>query len=335
MRRVGNLIERVVERDNLLVAWLKAIRGKRCEPIVVRFAELLEERLASISRDLSSGVYRWGGFQHFTIFDPKKREISVAPLRDRVASHALLNVCEPVFDRVQFHASCACRKGRGQRAALDLALRHTRASRFYLKGDVRKYFDSIDHEVLKESLARLFKDQYVLKAFIDAVDHYEVCSGHGVPIGSLTSQFFANHYLNALDRFVYEELKISRYVRYMDDFILWSDSLGSLAEASRRIAEFASARLRLELKVPQLNRSRFGVPFLGFRVFPAGLSTTRRGRKRFRSILCRAEKKLSSGEWDDVTAARHVESALAAILVARSSKFLERATSELPSREEL
>ena len=335
MRRAGNLIERVADRDNLRFAWLKAIRGKRCKSYVKRFAERLDAALASVANDLATGSYRWGGFRSFTIFDPKEREIRVAPFRDRVASHALMNVCEPVFDRVQFHSSCACRKGRGQTAALDLALRRARTSRYYLKEDVRKYFDSIDHEILKESLARLFKDRLVLKAFDDAIDRYEVQPGRGVPIGSLTSQFFANHYLNALDRFVYEELKIGRYVRYMDDFVLWSDSKEELANASRRLDEFAAERLRLTLKESQINRTRFGFPFLGFRVSSSGLSTTRRGRKRFRGILRRAEENLASGEWDDATAARHVESALAFVRLARSRNFLARATSELPSRDDL
>ena len=333
MRRVGDLIDRVVDRDNLRLAWLKAIRGKRCERYVLRFAARLEDELAKIASDLAIGAYRWGAFRTFTIFDPKERRIQVAPLRDRVASHALMNVCEPVFDRVQFHASCACRKGRGQTAALDLALRHTRSRRFFLKGDVRKYFDSIDHDVLKESLTRLFKDRLVLKAFNDAIDCYETTPGRGVPIGSLTSQFFANHYLNALDRFVYEELKINAYVRYMDDFVLWNDSKETLADASRRLDGFAEERLKLRLKAPQLNQSRFGFPFIGRRVSSAGLSTTRRGRKRFRKLLFLAEEKLATGEWDEGTAARHVESAVEFIRRARSQKFLERITSELASND--
>ena len=329
MRRVGALIDRVVERDNLRLAWLKAIRGKRCERYVQRFGARLEDELARIASDLATGAYCWGAFRTFTIFDPKERDIQVAPIRDRVASHAIMNVCEPTFDRVQFHASCACRKGRGQTAALDLALRHTRARRFFLKEDVRKYFDSIDHAVLKESLARVFKDRLVLKAFNDAIERYETTPGRGVPIGSLTSQFFANHYLNALDRFVYEELKINAYVRYMDDFVLWSDSKEELSRAARRLAEFAEERLRLQLKEPQLNRSRFGFPFLGLRVSSSGLSTTRRGRKRFRRLIRRAEEKLSTCEWDEADAARHVESALEFMTRARSSAFLRRTTEKL------
>lgn len=112
----------------------------------------------------------------------------------------------------------------------------------------------------------------------------------------------------------------------MDDFVLWSDSKETLEDASRRLDEFAEERLKLRLKTPQLNRSRFGFPFLGYRFSSAGLSTTRRARKRFRKLLFLAEEKLATGEWDEETAARHVESALEFIRRARSQKFLERIT---------
>lgn len=329
MRRIGGLIAAVVTADNLRYAWLKAIRGKRTQPAVLNFRKQLSDNLRSIGADLASGNYVWGDFERFTIFDPKEREIKVAPFRDRVAYHALMNVCEPTFDRVQYHASCACRKGRGQFAALEIARRYSRERRFFLKNDVRKYFDSIPHDKLKNTILRLFKDNLVIKAFFDVVDSYCNTPGRGLPIGSLTSQFLANHYLNSLDRLIYEELKIPQYVRYMDDFVLWSDSREELRSAQKRIVEFVEELLDLELKPEALNASQFGVEFLGFIVRPSGLCLTRRSRKRYRRNYRQAIEALESGEWDELEFARHIESATEYVKHARGDAFLTRVFNEL------
>ena len=329
MRRVGGLIERVVSADNMRLAWLKTIRGKRTQPRVLRFRERLDENLREIAEDLREGRYRWGDFERFTIYDPKEREIKVASLRDRIAHHALIGVCEPYFDRVQFAASCACRRDRGSSAAVDLAERWTRSSRFFLKNDVRKYFDSISHDVLKEQTFRLFKDDAVLKAFFDLIDGYESSPGRGVPIGSLTSQFFANHYLNGLDRFVFETLKIPRYVRYMDDFVLWSDSRAELVAVRRRIEEFVAERLKLELKPSVLNQSRFGLSFLGFSIRDEGVFLTRRSKKRYWRAYGKAMEKLAAGEWDEAEVGRRLTASTAFVKRARSRSFLTRVLNEL------
>ncbi|MBQ1863836.1 MAG: hypothetical protein II150_04520 [Thermoguttaceae bacterium] len=328
MRRVGGLIEQIASPDNLREAWLKTVRGKRLEPSVLRFRENLNENLREIGEDLRFGTYRWGNYRSFTIFDPKERVIQVAPLRDRIAFHALIDVCEPFFDRVQFHASCACRKGRGQTAAVALAARHTRASQFFLKADVRKYFDSISHDVLKRQLTRLYKDEMLLTAFFAIIDSYERSPGRGIPIGNLTSQFFANHYLNALDRFVFEELKIPRYVRYMDDFVLWGNRLEALAEARDRIIGFTKDKLRLELKPTSLNRRRFGFSFLGYSIRSDGVYLTRKTKIRFRRFYKKSLSKLKSGEYSEAEFARRVGSAVAFLQGARPRTFLTKIVKE-------
>lgn len=329
MRRVGGLIEEIASADNLRLAWRKTIRGKRNSPNVLRFSARLEENLRAIGADLLSGRYVWDDFYRFTIYDPKEREIKAPRLRDRVAFHALMNVCEPTFDRVQYFSSCACRKGRGHFAALEIAARHTRSRRFFLKNDVRKYFDSIPHDLLKESLQRLFKDQFVLKAFFDVVDVYHSAPGRGLPIGSLTSQFFANHYLNALDRFVYEELKVRYYVRYMDDFVLWSDSREELRTARSRVVDFARDRLGLTLKPEALNACRFGFEFLGFIARPDGLHLSRRARIRYRRLYRTALEKHDRGEWDEIEIGRRLGSATEYVKHAWSDAFLTRVFHEL------
>ena len=224
MKRFGNLIDRIVEPDNLRLAWLKTIRGKSTERAVLRFRPSLGDCLEGIASDFVNGTYRWGEFSRFTIFDPKERQIKVAPLRDRIAYHAICNICGPVFERYQIDQSCACRKGKGQTEAIRLAVSYSRNNNWYLKLDVRKYFDSVCHSVLEKLLFRLFKDQRLLVLFHSLIDSYHTEAGRGIPIGSLTSQYFANHYLGTLDHFVKEHLHCRAYVRYMDDFILWDNS---------------------------------------------------------------------------------------------------------------
>lgn len=329
MRRVGGLIDAVVSADNLRIAWLKAIRGKRMHSAVLRFRERLDENLRSIGADLTSGRYEWGEYRRFTIYDPKEREIKVAPFRDRIAYHALMNVCEARFDGVQYPSSCACRKGRGHFAALDIALHNSRARRYFLKNDVRKYFDSIPHDALKESILRLFKDKLVVQAFFGVIDSYSGAPERGLPIGSLTSQFFANHYLNVLDRAVYEELKIPCYVRYMDDFVLWSDSLEELRLARRRLVELADGRLKLELKPEVLNACRLGVEFLGFIVRPDGLSLTLRARKRYWRVYKKTLELYADGILSEDETACRILSATEYVKHARCNAFLSRAYKEL------
>ena len=209
MKRTNQLIKQIIDSDNMRLAWLQTIRGKRDKRSVLLFREHLNDNLVMMAQQLEQGRYPWGHFCRFTIYDPKERQISVAPLRDRIAYHAIINVCEPVFERYQIDQSCACRKGRGQSEALRLATMYSRRNEWFLKLDIRKYFDSISHRYLKEQLLRLFKDTFVVKAFFDLIDSYEAnIPDFGLPIGSLTSQFFANHYLGVMDHYIKETLHV-------------------------------------------------------------------------------------------------------------------------------
>lgn len=290
MKRIGNLYGAICERDNLRLAWVKARRGKAARPDVCAFAARADAELAALEADLRARRWELGHYTHFTIYDPKERVITAAPFRERVVQHALMNVCEPWFERWQLDASHACRKGRGLDTALAAARRFSRRNEWHLKLDVRKYFDSIPHDRLLARLARRFKDETLLELFAAILDTYETSPGRGLPIGNLTSQFFANFYLEPLDRYVKETLRVPGYVRYMDDFVLWGGAREVLKAWKREVREFCGDVLSLELKPVVLNRTGAGLGFLGYVVRPGGLKLSARSKRRFRSKIAEADR---------------------------------------------
>ncbi len=296
MKRAGRLMGRVLERENLREAYLRAARGKRSKPDAMAFGARLDEELARLVRDVEDGTYRVGAYRKFTIFDPKERTITAPCFRDRVLHHALMLVCEPVFERTLIDDTYACRCGKGRIAALERAFAFARSYPWYLKMDVRKYFDSIDHEVLMAKLARRFKDPRVLDLFGKIIESHQAGPGRGLPIGSLTSQHFANFYLSGLDRSIKEDLKVGGYVRYMDDLVAWGDDRAGLLVVRDHVGSFLQVELRLELKTDTpLNRVHMGMGFLGCRVYSSHVTLNRRSRRRFRRKLRWLEREHRAG----------------------------------------
>ena len=226
MRRLGGLWPRVIAFDNLLSAFSKARRGKRNRAEVARFTLDLEPNLFALQRDLESGCYRPGAYRLFTIYERKPRLIAAAPFRDRVVHHALMNVIEPPLDRTFIHDCYACRRGKGAHAAVDRYQAWARRYGYALKLDVQQYFPSIDHGLLKEKLAQRIKDPLVLDLLGRIIDGgpESACTAlhsfpgddlltplerrRGIPIGNLTSQFFANLYLDRFDHAVKQQLGV-------------------------------------------------------------------------------------------------------------------------------
>ena len=248
MKRHGNLWPRMISFRNLLLASHKAKRGKRFRPSVAEFEFRLEPELLRLQEELRDKTYRPGNYRSFYIYEPKKRLISAAPYRDRIVHHALTGILEPIFEPTFIYDSYACRRGKGTHAAVDRCQQFARQFRYVLKADIRKFFPSMDHEILKERIARKIKDPGVLWLAALLIDHsnpqepvFDWFAGddlftpserrRGTPIGNQTSQFFANVYLDPLDHFVKERLGIKGYVRYVDDFLLFSDDRRQLAEA--------------------------------------------------------------------------------------------------------
>lgn len=280
MKRVDNLMDEITRFDTLCEAFLRASRGKRDKAAVKQFREHLDDRLDEMSYRLANGTFPFSHYHFFTIYDPKMRTICAAPFEARVAFHAIVKVCDPIFERYQIYDSYACRRGKGTYKALERAQVFTRRYRWFAKLDVRKFFDSIDHEVLLGALARLFKDKGLLELLGQIVHSYNASPGKGLPMGNLTSQYFANHYMAVADHYAKEKLEVKGMVRYMDDILLFDDDKERLMLIIGRYESMLRDTLRLELHAPVINKTHFGIPFLGYVVHPYKLRLNERSQAR-------------------------------------------------------
>ena len=304
MIRANNIIEQAAAPDNLRLAFWKARKGKAHSKQVEHYQLCLDENLMGLRDGLLAGKVPVGDYRYFKVFDPKEREICASAFREQVVHHALMNICHPVFERYQIFDSYASRPGKGVYAALDRAKLFTRKNGWFLKLDVRKFFASIPHRVLKGQLYRLFKDHRLLSIFRQLIDSYTASPDSGLPIGNLSSQYFANHYLAGLDHFIKEKLHCKAYVRYMDDMVLWHKDKEWLIEAHHSILEYVETRLECELKPMLLNKTEKGVPFCGYLVFPYFVRLNQRSKRRYLKKLKHLDKMYHSGEWDEATCQR-------------------------------
>jgi len=296
MKRHKHLFERFCTLENLFAASREALKGKRCKPPVARFFAEQEKEVVALVSELREERYAHGRYHYFTIHEPKERVVAAAPFRDRVVHHAIVRMIEPIFEKRFIPDSFACRVGKGTHAALRRASEFARRYRFALKCDVAKYFPSIDHEILLALLRRAIGDERllqvietVLASHSDGVEQ-EWSGGdlltvklrpRGLPIGNLTSQFFANVYLNELDHFVKHSLRVRGYVRYVDDFLLFGDERERLRECGLAIRQkLAELRLRINPDKYRLLPTRHGVDFVGFVSFADGRRRVRKANVR-------------------------------------------------------
>lgn len=322
MRRQGNLIAKIADIDNLRLALWKARLGKIAKRNVWRFHQHWNEKLLNLGEEILKGEVSVGKYHFFTIYDPKERRICAADFRERVLHHAIMNVCHERFEQFQIYDSYASRKGKGTYAAIDRARHFCKRYRFFLKLDVRKYFEQIPHDVLNAQLQRLFKDIKLLQIFDQIIDSsYINCEARGVPIGNLTSQYFANHYLAVADHYIKEQLRIGGYVRYMDDMVLWHDDKNELLKAGKALQLFLSEQLNLQLKPFCLHTCALGLPFLGYLLYPNATVLARKSRLRFARKLQKYENSLATNLYTQADYQRHVQPLLAFAEKAYSYSF--------------
>ncbi len=225
MKRAQFLFNQITDYENIRQAWLKARKGKSSKAVVRNFLKDVNENLLKVQKNLKARPPILSKYPQFKIFDSKERIISVVPFIDRVMHHAIMNVLEEVFERQFIYHTYACRKGKGSHRAINYAFGMAKKNQYFLKLDIKKYFDNIFHEKLKTRLSRIIKDKDCLTLLFSLIDSYGSCDRtKGLPIGNLTSQFFANFYLSELDHYILEHLKPNGYVRYMDDFLLFDNS---------------------------------------------------------------------------------------------------------------
>ena len=304
---------RVTDFENLLTAFEKARRGKRGRPEVQRFELELEWALCDLQQALRDKRYRPGRFRTFTIYDRKARQICAAPFPDRVVHHALMNVVEPLFEKILAPHCYACRKGLGVHRAVAHYQRAAARYPYALKLDVASYFASIDHDLLREQLRYCIPDPDVVWLFgqiidsapppafaplwpgADLVDAMQRRSG--LPIGNLTSQHLGNLYLNPIDQWLQRERSVPRWLRYVDDVILLGDSKPALWRVLDELRDrLAALRLAIHPRKCELYRCRDGVEVLGYRVFPNRRRLRRDNGYRYRRRLRKLSRDYAHGK---------------------------------------
>ncbi len=308
-------LDLIADWHNVAWAMHRACKGKRDRPDIRALLRTPEPVIALVSESLRQGRLPVGTFSAFTIHDPKRRLIHAAPLPDRIAHHALVRFLEPTFERVLLPSVFACRVGKGVDAAIRYAQRQARRFPWVMHLDIHHYFPHIDHRILRAQLRRRFRgDGSVL---LDAVvDAHQRDKGKGLPIGALTSQHFANHYLDGADRWLLAQKGIEAHCRYMDDFLVWSHERRTLLGLRDRFAEYLEQELALRFKPPLVQRSERGILFCGVHVKPHGLRSSRRRRKRYRKALDYWERQWSAGRIDSLQLQRAHDAARAILLPA-------------------
>jgi retron-type reverse transcriptase len=293
-KKLFGKLEDIASTENLLLAWREFERGKRRKRDVQEFSLRLTDNILALHRDLVDGSYRHGGYQAFNISDPKPRNIHKATVRDRLVHHAIYRVLYPFFDRTFIADLYSCRLNKGTHRALNrfrdffcrASWNNTRTC-WVLKCDIKKFFANIDHEILLAILQRRIANPDILVLFCHVIESFSSSCVHGgmrphttmagkqarpigLPLGNLTSQLLVNIYMNEFDQFVKHYLKVKHYIRYADDFVIFSHDRAWLQELVPAIAAFLRGRLRLELHPDKLfiTAVASGVDFLGWIHFP-------------------------------------------------------------------
>ena len=288
MIKISDIYPKIISKENLYRAAYMAAKARRYTDSVAEFNFYLEEEIEKMHRELKEKTYNPGKYRVFTVYDPKERRISAAPFKDRVVHHAVHDVIEPLIDKSFIYHSYACRKNRGAHKAIDWAQKFLRLNAFCLHGDIKKYFFSIDRGILKGILRKRIEDKDLLWLSDGIIDSAAYAGEKkGLPIGNLTSQFFANLYLNELDYFVKFDLRAKFYIRYMDDFIIFENDREKLVEFKTRIRNFLKIKLALELHEgkSQIYNTKNGIKFLGFRIFKNHRKLATDNVRRFKKRL--------------------------------------------------
>lgn len=317
METYTKLYQAVCSEENIELAWEKARKRKTLKKYVIEFEKNLKNNLAILRTELLLHAYRPKPLDTFILRDPKTRKISVSDFRDRIVHHAICNIIEPIFEKKFIYDSYANRKGKGTLAALNrlkvfmrkVTKNGTMVNKynnkdikgFFLKGDIKHYFDTISHEKLLEIISRTIKDKeliFLIKSILK--NHNSDIEGRGMPLGNLTSQFLANVYLNELDQFVKHELKVKYYIRYVDDFVILHNNKYQLEHYKTKISNFLEQNLLIKLSIEKskiMPISR-GIAFLGFRNFYYHRLLKQRNIRKFYRKLREFKAEYNSGAID-------------------------------------
>jgi len=350
MKPLSNIYHKICSIENLYDAAKATLaRGRRYRGEGAKFSFHCEKEISSLRQQLLTQTYKHGRYTLFKIYDPKERVIAAAPVRDRVVHHAVHDMIEPILDGMFIYDSYACRRGKGTHQALKRANSFLRANRYTLHLDVKSYFPSIRHDILKSILQPYIADEkayWLLNEIIDSSpvtpedesDYLSVedrkssvadiqlllfdqqsvseyCQSKiavGLPIGNLTSQFFANLYLNELDQYVKHTLKCRYYIRYMDDMVLFDNDKAKLKILGNELGDFVDDQLKLKFHegVCPMPVSR-GLTFLGFRLFPTRMRLKSENANRFVKRMKGYQKDCAEGRMTPEKLTQSVQSWIA------------------------
>jgi len=306
MKTYKDVFEKVINLENLFSAWEEFKHGKGSRPDVELFERDLEPNVFGLNGDLKCGNYKHGLYTGFFIADPKRRHVHKAIVRDRVLHHAVFSILNPIFEPTFIAASFSCRIGKGSHRGVEAVAgmlkkvsRNNSRPCYVLKCDIRKFFDTINHHILLSRLSRKIRDVKMMSLLRELIESYsseaefmrerererESCGASrqkGIPIGNLTSQLFANVYMNEFDQFVKHILKVTYYARYTDDFIIVSTDRMYLNNLLAPIQDFFGNTLRLELHPHKMTVRKYsqGIDFLGYVILPHCRLVRKRSWKR-------------------------------------------------------
>lgn len=279
MKRVNNIFQEITSVENLFSAWDSFHSGKKNKPDVLRFEWDLETNIFHLHRLLKAKSFEHGAYASFFIQDPKQRHIHKATVQDRILHHAIFNVLNPIFEPTFTANSFSCRVNKGTHKGVEtvatmirqISQNGTRPC-FVLKCDIQKFFFRIDHLILLTILKRKIQDQDALWLLEKVIGSFSTNPGEakGLPIGNLTSQLFANIYMNEFDQYVKHVLKVEHYARYTDDFVILTENTEYLENLIPVFASFLNERLALNLhpKKTVIRKFNQGIDFLGYTIFP-------------------------------------------------------------------
>nr|AQS31691.1 hypothetical protein [uncultured archaeon]AQS34501.1 hypothetical protein [uncultured archaeon]AQS34522.1 hypothetical protein [uncultured archaeon] len=306
MKRYKQLYTMLCSKDNIYLAYKKARKHKTLKSCVIEFENNLKENLSQLQRELESESYMPRPLETFILRDPKTRVISKSNFRDRVVHHALCNIIEPIFEKLFIYDSFANRLGKGTQKAIErfenfkreITKNNTKRA-YVLKADIKHYFENVDHNILVKLLERKIKDQkliHLIKIILN--NHQTRHLDKGMPLGNLTSQFFANIYLHELDWFVKHQLKARHYIRYVDDFVIIETNIKTLEDHMLRINAFLRENLLLEIH-PEKSKFQLltqGIRFLGLRIYLHHRLLTKMNIRKFKKRLTKICEQYENNE---------------------------------------
>jgi len=293
------LYDDITSFSNILRAWSEFLIDKKRRSDVLEFSANMEENLISLHNDLVSKKYQHGGYTSFVVNDPKRRIIHKASVRDRLLHHVIHRVLYPYFNKKFIFDSFSSRKLKGthvgRKRFRDFVWKLSRnrtKTVWILKVDIKKYFDSINHQILIDLLQKSFiYEPSLLSLLSNVINSFSKTEGTGIPLGNLTSQLFSNIYLNPLDHYAKRILKIKYYIRYADDIVILSDSKGFLENTLLQLQEFVKNRLKLSFHRDKISIQPWhkGVDMLGFVSFPHKTIMRQSTKKRMLKKILRCK----------------------------------------------